>query len=1291
MYSRFLKLLFIVLTAFPLFLSGQQYISQKYDLESGLPSTSVYDINQGVDGRMWFATRNGITSYDGINWKTYEPDWTVLSKDFTHIVVDSQGTVWISTQILEDGLFYLANDSLHRIKGPQHHPLQKNTYEYITAVSTVYSEQKLYVVVGTLSSGLYIWDSEKWVNYSPLNSPLGGRIKTVKSDGRNLYILSNRGLILYSDGKFSSRLQETYNLKANQIYDISLEWSYNSFYKKQAIKRIWLVAADWLGYIERNTLYTFKHRLLNYRSYPEFDRLKSLPDGHGGLLFANEETLFHLNSQGKIKTIKSNNGLAGEGASALFMDMEENIWIANTRGITKIPTFRLRNYTADEGLLENEVTALRPWQKDVLVIGHITGLTFKKKNGFEYIVFYPKDKYLMISRVMSIAIDKYNRLWVADLYNGIARITTEKKVKWFRIKDVQTHAIFTKSDKEIWVGTSKGLFKFEGENFRQVKDKTIPEDLVRNIIQARDGSILVATSRHGLFVYRNDRWENYRNEGNREFNNAYCGYVDQGGKILVGTKIGLCTVSGDSLIKYNQNFALDRPVYFIKKDKNNRLWLGTNNGVYIWNGYKLTHLNKTNGLAGNELNRAAFYEDEEGLIWLGTEGGLSIYDSKYDHSDEVQPRLWLTSVQIDGKQIDPGKPIQLEHSENNLTFHFRFTSFRDEKKVSLRYKLEGFDNVWRKNSKIISTSIHYFNLPPGKYRFLIQLESVDRVWSQVVSSKTIQILLPFWKNWWFYLLIVIMLIFILYYVVYYNSRIQYAKRLEKQIELRTRQLRLSEMKYRSIFENSQDAVILSTPEGNVIDANPAAQKMFGYDSKAEFLKISITKDIYLQENDRNKFLNEIKETGYVKDLELRLKRKDGAPLVALLSSNLYKDTENSGEQYLTVLKDVTQRWQLKEQLAQAQRMESVGMLAGGIAHDFNNILGGILGYASLMKLQMSEDDRFYKFVDSIEKSAVRGAELTNQLLVFAKRGQAQLSRVNINDIVKDTLKIICSTFPKSIQTKTNLSERVPPILSDEAQLHQVLMNLCVNARDAINEKGTITINTKSLTIDKELAKQYSVSQEGTFVVIEVSDTGVGIEPNLLNRIFEPFFSTKEQGKGTGLGLSMIFGFVHSQNGFIDVESTPGKGSIFRIFLPAIPADEGEQKLKRPGRQLQKGDEVILVVDDEKVLRDFLKQALEGYGYTVLEAEDGENAVEIFKENSEKVKLIILDMIMPNMSGEKALFQIRQMNSSVPVLVSSGYSDKDKFERMAELGIAGILHKPFRINKLLTQIRTILDN
>ena len=1294
MKIKILKYIIFILLGLPLILQGQHYLTSKYDLDSGLPSTSTYDINQDLQGRMWFANRNGITSYDGVNWKTFQPAAGTVSRDFTHIEIDSQGTVWTTTKILEDGIFYLKNDSLQQIKGPRPFSSGKDFYSRITGLSLVYLKDSLQIAVGTYFNGLYIRKSNKWVNYSPRNSPIGRRIITLKSDGKSLYILCERGLVVYTDGKFSYQLQQTYNLQPGQIYDISLEWSSDIPYKKPSIKKIWLLAADWVGYIERNALYTFKHHIHLKSPFNAgiYNKFQSVPDGHHGLLFSNEEALFHIDAKGDIEAITSKNGLAGAGAAALFLDMEKNIWIGNARGVVKISTFRFKNYTVEDGLMENEVTALAPWKDDAVAIGHNNGITLKKKDKYEYIVINSRNAYLSLSRIMDMAVDGYNRLWIADMYNGVARITPDRRIKWYKFKNLKTHSILPLSNNEIWVGTSDGLYKIKSNISTPLKDETIPNVYIRKIIKVSDGSILVATVNNGLYVYRNGKWTNYGSNRNTEFKNVYCGYLARNGKIMVGSRAGLCMVDGDSLVVYDMNFKIDRPIYFIRKDKKGRLWFGTDNGVFIWDGIKLKHLNKQNGLAGNELNKAAFYEDRKGLIWLGTAEGLSVYDGHYDHSAEVKPRLMLTSVQIDDRHLTPHESIKLKHAENDLAFNFQFTSFRDEKKVLIRYKLEGFDEEWRENKRLTSTSIRYFNLPPGKYRFMIQLESVDYVFSPIVKSESIQILLPYWKRWWFYLIVLVIIIFFFYYITSYYSRMQYAKRLEKQIELRTQQLRLSEMKYRSIFENSQDAVIVSQPDGHILDANPAALDMFGYESKEEFLKRSIPKHLYADENEREKFLIEIEKSGFVKDLELRLKRKDGSLLVALLSSVCHNDSESGTKQYLSVLKDVTQHWQLKEQLAQAQRMESIGMLAGGIAHDFNNILGGILGYASLMKLQISEGDRFYRFIDSIEKSAIRGAELTNQLLVFAKRGQAQLSRVQINDVVNDTLKIIRSTFPKSIKINVNLSDSIPPVLSDEAQLNQVLMNLCVNARDAIEGKGTITIHTKSLSIDQELARQYNGSQEGTYVVIEVADTGVGIDPTLLKRIFEPFFSTKGQGKGTGLGLSMIYGFVHSQNGFIDVESTPGKGSIFRIFLPAIPVEKNATGSEAAGQnQLQKGDEVILVVDDEKVLRDFLHQALEGYGYTVLEAEDGETAVKIFKENSEKVQLIILDMIMPNMSGEKALYQIRQMNSTVPVLVSSGYSDKEKFEQIAALGIAGILQKPFRINKLLTQIRTILDN
>jgi CheY-like chemotaxis protein len=253
-----------------------------------------------------------------------------------------------------------------------------------------------------------------------------------------------------------------------------------------------------------------------------------------------------------------------------------------------------------------------------------------------------------------------------------------------------------------------------------------------------------------------------------------------------------------------------------------------------------------------------------------------------------------------------------------------------------------------------------------------------------------------------------------------------------------------------------------------------------------------------------------------------------------------------------------------------------------------------------------------------------------------------------------------------------------------------MINLCVNARDAIEGKGIIAINTKRIYIDSEVAKVYTDGSEGLFVALEVIDNGMGMDQEVVQRIFEPFYTTKEQGKGTGLGLSMIYGFVKSHKGFLDVESSPGKGSVFRVFLPATDEVDIQQE-KGPLLKTDKGKEHILVVDDEYVLRDFLEQALRGYGYVVSLAENGEQAVKLFQLKPDKIDLVILDMIMPKMDGEQALKEIRKLNESVPVIITSGYSDKEKLEAISQMKIAGIIHKPFRIDKLLTQIRTILDN
>ncbi len=387
-------------------------------------------------------------------------------------------------------------------------------------------------------------------------------------------------------------------------------------------------------------------------------------------------------------------------------------------------------------------------------------------------------------------------------------------------------------------------------------------------------------------------------------------------------------------------------------------------------------------------------------------------------------------------------------------------------------------------------------------------------------------------------------------------------------------------------------------------------------------------------------------------------------------------------------RDITQHRQLEQQFFQAQKMESVGTLAGGIAHDFNNILGGILGYASLMKSKITSDHIFFKHIDTIEKGAMRAAELTAQLLAFARGGKYNTRTVGPNEIIGETLGIIGRTFAKSIEIETRLDDALPTVQADAGQIQQVLMNLFVNAADAMPDGGTLSIESGTETLSEQDARAHPDASAGDYVVISVADTGIGIEEETMHRIFEPFFTTKEEGKGTGLGLSMIYGVVKNHGGFVTVRSEVGEGSEFKVHLPA--GREARPKSSTAVEEPRGGNELILVVDDEEPIRLFAKEALETHGYRVLAAADGTDAIDVFGENNGDISLVILDMVMPNMGGQETFLKLREMNPEVNALLSTGYSQDGQAQGILNSGVKGFIQKPYQVNALLSKVRKALD-
>ncbi len=373
-------------------------------------------------------------------------------------------------------------------------------------------------------------------------------------------------------------------------------------------------------------------------------------------------------------------------------------------------------------------------------------------------------------------------------------------------------------------------------------------------------------------------------------------------------------------------------------------------------------------------------------------------------------------------------------------------------------------------------------------------------------------------------------------------------------------------------------------------------------------------------------------------------------------------------------------------------MEAIGTLAGGIAHDFNNLLTAVKGFTQMMMLSTPEDSEEREYLKQIEHAANRASDLTRQLLTFSRRVRSEKQPTELNREIKGVEKLLKRTLPKMITIQTELTEKLTLINADPSQIEQILMNLAVNARDAMPEGGTLTISTDVVYLDHEYCKRHLRLTPGEYVMLCVEDTGVGMDPETRERIFDPFFTTKEVGKGTGLGLAMVYGIVENHDGHIICYSEVGKGTVFKIYFPSYSASQ-----KIPGRKdvvgesdFPRGTETILVIDDEESVRKLSGDLLTNYGYRVLTARDGEEGIRIYQEHQHEIDLIILDFIMPGMGGDKCLKRLIEIDKNAKIIIASGFAMNRALRNLLENGAKGFINKPFSVKDLLQIIRNTLD-
>ena len=500
-------------------------------------------------------------------------------------------------------------------------------------------------------------------------------------------------------------------------------------------------------------------------------------------------------------------------------------------------------------------------------------------------------------------------------------------------------------------------------------------------------------------------------------------------------------------------------------------------------------------------------------------------------------------------------------------------------------------------------------------------------------------------------------------------------------------LRRSEKRYRSFVDEDLTGNLIMKADGSIVTCNPAFARIFGFDSVEEAKRANFLSLLHTRKEGLELIAN-LQPNESIHRPELEMRERDGEAVYVVAKFDGSFDEAGRLVEVKGYLFNDTKRKRLEEQLVQAQKMEGLGTLAGGIAHDFNNILGIILGYTTRLEDWKKHPGRMPEAIKVIRDAVARGATLVQQLLTSAQQTEARFAALDLNLVATDLERMLSATFPKTIRFALQLEPNLPLVKADRAQIQQVLLNLCVNARDAIPHEGTIALAT-GVTSSHQLRETFGGVNAESYVFIRVIDTGDGISPQVKPHIFEPFYTTKERGKGTGLGLSVAYGVVNNHHGFIQVESEPGRGTTFTVYLPVAGATESEAQRNGGKSRAPLPARTVMLVEDEELLRELGVMMLESDGYRVLAARDGIEAVEMFETHADEIGLVVCDLGLPRLGGRDVFLRMKEIKPSVRAIVASGYLEPKLRTEMLRAGVIDTVQKPYDFHEMMEKIRSVI--
>ncbi|MCB9831630.1 MAG: response regulator [Planctomycetes bacterium] len=1147
MHARNLAILLFALLAAPR-LAAQHYFTQIYGLREGLPSAEVASLAQDAEGRIWLATRIGLVAFDGQTWEAENPERNVSGVTNALVRSDTRGRIWT------------ANDSAvyrHEAQGwvafPAFAPRIKPTTDVPIELFLLELDGETRPILIFASGRIEICLDERWQPIAFGDDDDERKIGAAALHRGRLLVATDRDLRLVDP-------------VSREVTTITGEGSADLVALASVADRneVWAVGRGHLGRIRfDDTTGPGRFETEGPRFVEESLALRWKPgraasDGHGGLYFGDSAVVAHYDPASGIEFLERANGLISGGVHDVILDREGNVWIATSRGLTKIISRRIAGFDAEHGLLEDEVTAIVETPGGMLVLGHNScGLTILDGREVRRLRLAPAGRH---GRIMDLALDRDGSIWVASESVGLFHVPPEALSRDQRGDGIRKVPLEIPRDSfntvefdaqgRLWAGMASGLYRIENEQLvpMAVTTTAVPGQ-IRRLALGASGRLYATSVAGGLILIDGDRTTAIIDPP--DLRSTYSVVERRDGSVMVGTREGLCRLEGERLEICTEP-RIARPVYGLVEDSRHRLWVGTDNGVYICDGDRIEHVGSENGLFGLEVNRAAAVVDGRDRVWIGTDRGVSVFHPGEEHRRSSGPSVTFTGIEASGEPQDINADIVLEQPANDLAFRFRAISFIDEDRVRFRLRLEGLEEDFGEARLVPLREVLYQNIPSGRYRLhLVPIDVEGRAGPEVVSP-WIEVLPLFWQQSWFVVLLILVIAGLgaVVYALFQQRRMRHA--LEAEVRERT------------------------------------------------------------------------------------------------------ADLERAAE--------------AQERIT---RLDALGVLAGGIAHDFNNLLTAIGGNIDLIAADpgLNRDSR--QLIDLSDKACGKARNLTQQLLTFS-RGGAPLREVSeIAAVIRDSVEF--SMRGSGVECRLQIAGDLPLVHIDVGQFHQVFSNILINARQAMAERGHLEVIAQRVA-DPE-------AKMGEAVEIRIVDDGPGIRTEVLPRIFDPYFSTKDEGNG--LGLSIAHSIVQRHGGTIGVESEYGRGATFRIRLPATSDSKTDES--EPAEAVARFEGRILLMDDQETVRSFARRVLERFGCSVVECADGDRAIAAFRQALEEGRpfaAVILDLTVPGgMGGLEASRQLLQLDPSARIIVTSGYSKDETFARHEDHGFRARLPKPFSSDDL----------